>query len=366
MENKKTPLYDTHVQLGARMVPFAGWLMPVQYSGVIDEHRAVREAAGLFDVSHMGEIEITGPEALDAVQLVSTNDAAQLSENQAQYTVFCTSEGGIVDDAIIYKISGDHYFICVNASNVEKDFNWIREQVGKKKLNAKVKDVSSDYAQLAIQGPEAVAIVNALSESDLRGIAPFTFRNTTVNGTDVMVSATGYTGEPGFELYFPAEKAVAMFDAIMEEGRPKGLKPVGLGARDTLRLEMKYSLYGNDIDAKTTPLEANLGWVVKFHKTDFIGKEALVRQKEKSIDKKLVCIKSLERSIPRQGYEIHHDGRQVGIVTSGTLSPSLGFGIAMGYVESCLEETGQKLDIIIRGKPVKAEVVPPPFYKKMR
>ncbi len=345
------------------MVPFAGWEMPVQYSGVIDEHRAVREAAGLFDVSHMGEIDVKGPHALDFVQLVTTNDASRLEIGQAQYSLICYPTGGMVDDTIVYRMGDQHYMLCVNASNVEKDYSWLKENL-LDRHDAKVTNVSSNYAQIALQGPKAMAIINSLCGRDLREIPYFCFDFAEIAGTELMVSRTGYTGEDGVELYLPPDDAPRLWEAIMDAGKGEGLKPIGLGARDTLRLEMKYSLYGNDIYAETTALEAKLGWVVKFNKTDFIGKEALLKQNEEGVRKKLACFVVEGRGIPRHDYEIHINGRKIGIVTSGTMSPSVGVGIAMGYIETEFDKAGQEVDIIIRNKAVAARVVAPPFYKK--
>jgi len=362
-EIKKTTLNAIHKSLGARMVPFAGWEMPVQYSGVIDEHRAVREAAGLFDVSHMGEIDVKGPHALDFVQLVTTNDASRLEIGQAQYSLICYPTGGMVDDTIVYRMGDRHYMLCVNASNVEKDYNWLKEQLHGEH-DAQVTNVSDSYAQIALQGPKAMGIINSLCGRDLREIPYFCFDFAEIAGTEMMVSRTGYTGEDGVELYLAPADAPRLWEAIMGAGKNEGVKPAGLGARDTLRLEMKYSLYGSDIDADTTALEAKLGWVVKFDKTDFIGKEALLRQKAEGIGKKLSCFVVEGRGIPRHDYEIHVDGRKVGKVTSGTMSPSIGIGIAMGYIEAEFDRAGQEVDIIIRDKAVAAKVVAAPFYKK--
>ena len=362
-ELKHTPLHDTHQSLNAKMVPFGGWHMPVQYSGILDEHKTVREAAGLFDVSHMGEIDIKGDNALEFVQKITTNDASRLHVGQAQYSILCYPDGGIVDDILVYKLSETRYMLCVNASNAEKDFDWIKNQCSAD-LPVELNNASKDYAQLAIQGPKAVAILNSIAGEDLNSIKPFCFEFAAIDGTVAMVSRTGYTGEDGFEIFVSPDKAVELWDAIMAAGQPEGLKPIGLGARDTLRLEMKYPLYGNDISKETTPLEANLAWVVKLDKKEFIGKEALLRQKENGIDKKLICLKVDGREIPRPGYEVSSDNKIVGSVTSGTKSPSIGKGIAMAYVEKGLDKEGQELDIIIRGKKVVAKVVKPPFYKK--
>jgi len=362
-ELKKTPLYEIHKSLGARLVPFAGWEMPVQYSGVMDEHKAVREAAGLFDVSHMGEIEIKGSQALDFVQKITTNDASLLSTKQAQYSLICYPDGGIVDDTIVYKFSDEHYMLCVNASNAEKDYQWLCEQHDGT-FDIQLKDISNQYALIALQGPKASMILGALHGTNIPSIKSFHFDFVTLSNVETIVSKTGYTGEDGFEIYIEPGKAAGLWEAIMEAGDPYGLKPAGLGARDTLRLEMKYTLYGNDIDATTSPFEANLGWVVKLDKGDFIGREALQRQKEKGIKRKLVCIEVTGKGIPRQGYEIYSEDKPVGLVTSGTMSPSLGIGVAIGYVDSEHALAGKEVNIMVRGKAIKGLIIPPPFYKK--
>ncbi|MDT8317043.1 MAG: glycine cleavage system aminomethyltransferase GcvT [bacterium] len=362
---RKTPLLEIHKSLGARIVPFAGWEMPVQYSGVMDEHKAVREAAGLFDVSHMGEIEVKGEGALDFVQLITTNDASKLSSGEAQYSLICYPDGGIVDDTLVYKISDDKYMLCVNASNVSKDLNWIREQL-KSGMDAEVRDLSDSYALLALQGPKASDILDLLTGGCASKIKTFSFGFITLFGENAMVSRTGYTGEDGFEIFIAPEKAAELWRALMEKGEQFGIKPIGLGARDTLRLEMKYTLYGNDIDAHTTPLDANLGWVVKFEKNNFIGKDVLCRQKEEGTKKKLISLAVEGRGIPRPGYEICKEGKKVGRVTSGTMSPSLGIGIAMAYLEPDICEPGTTVDIMIRDKAVMAKVVRAPFYKKTK
>ena len=360
---RKTPLFEIHKSLGARIVPFAGWEMPVQYSGVMDEHKAVREAAGLFDVSHMGELEIQGEDALDFVQLITTNDASKLSSGEAQYSLICYPDGGIVDDTLVYKISDDKYMLCVNASNVSKDFGWIKEQL-KPGMDAGISDLSDSYALLALQGPRAVDILVSLAGDCAKKIKTFSFDFLTLCGEKAMVSRTGYTGEDGFEIFIAPEKAAELWTALMEKGEPFGIKPIGLGARDTLRLEMKYTLYGNDIDAHTTPLDANLGWVVKLDKDNFIGKDVLCGQRKQGVKNKLIGLLVEGKGIPRPGYEVFKDGKKVGHVTSGTMSPSIGIGIAMAYLETDLCEPGTAVDIMIRGKAVMAKVVRPPFYKK--
>ncbi|MDH3974856.1 MAG: glycine cleavage system aminomethyltransferase GcvT [Deltaproteobacteria bacterium] len=362
-ELKKTPLYEIHKSLGARLVPFAGWEMPVQYSGVMDEHKAVRTKAGIFDVSHMGEIEIKGKEALRFVQKVTSNDASLLSAGQAQYSLICYPHGGIVDDTIVYKFGDERYMLCVNASNVKKDLHWLIEQ-DKDNFHAVIKDISGNYALIALQGPKAPDILTNLTQTNLSTLKSFHFDFIILNGIKTIVSKTGYTGEDGFEIFVDPDKAAALWEALMEAGGAYGLKPAGLGARDTLRLEMKYTLYGNDIDSTTSPLEANLGWAVKVDKGDFIGREAIVRQKEEGVKRKLICMQVRGKGIPRQGYEVYAEGKTVGIVTSGTMSPSLGIGVAIGYVDRAYATPGTAVDIMVRGKTIESVVVSPPFYKK--
>lgn len=362
-ELKKTPLYEIHKSLGARLVPFAGWEMPVQYSGLMDEHKAVREKAGIFDVSHMGEVDIKGKDALKFVQKVTTNDASLLSQGQAQYSLICYPDGGIVDDTIVYKFGAEHYMLCVNASNAEKDFNWLKEQ-DQGDLDVTLTDVSNKYALIALQGPNSRAILENLTNCDLSSLKSFHFDSIELKGIKTILSKTGYTGEDGFEIFVEPGKASELWQAIMDEGGPYGLKPAGLGARDTLRLEMKYTLYGNDIDATTSPLEAGLGWVVKIDKGDFTGRDALVNQKNEGIKRKLVCVQVRGKGIPRQGYEIYAGGKAIGIVTSGTMSPTLGMGIAIAYIDSDYAATSTTVDIMVRGKAIEGIIVAPPFYKK--
>jgi aminomethyltransferase len=365
--SKKTPFYDLHKKAGAKLVDFVGFQMPVQYAGIKTEHAAVREAVGMFDVSHMGEFYISGPEALDLIQKVTVNDASKLTEGKAQYTCMCYEDGGIVDDLIVYKLFDDAgYIAVVNASNIEKDLNWILDNNA---FDAKVKDQSDDTCLLAVQGPKSVDTLQKLTDLDLSDISFYSFEMGSLAGMDnVVFSATGYTGEKGFELYFDKnqvdpEKA---WNAITEAGEEFGIEPCGLGARDTLRLEMGYALYGNDISKKTDPLEARLGWITKFDKGDFIGKEALQKKKEEGLHRRLVgFVVEGERNIPRQGYEIQNDaGEAIGEVTSGTMSITLGKGIGMGYVAKEFAAEGTEIQIAIRKKTAKAKVTRPPFIKK--
>lgn len=358
---KRTPLHDRHQALDAKLVPFAGFAMPVQYpSGIRAEHRAVRETAGLFDVSHMGEFEVRGPDALALIQTVTVNDASAIQVGQAQYSALCRPDGGVVDDLLVYRFP-DRYMLVVNASNLEKDLGWIRDHVGE--LGAAVDDRSDETALLALQGPAAREILRPLVELDVDDVRYYRFQEGTVAGRPAVISGTGYTGEDGFELYLSADDAPAVWDALLEEGEGDGLVPAGLGARDSLRLEMGYALYGNDLDEEHTALESGLGWIVKPDKGDFVGREALARQKEEGVARKLVGLRLTERGFPRPGYAVlSEDGDRVGEVTSGTLSPSLGEGIAMGYVPADLAAAGTRVAVEVRGTATAAVVQRPPFY----
>ena len=365
--SKKTPFYSIHEQAGAKLVDFAGYQMPVQYKGIKVEHAAVREGVGIFDVSHMGEFYISGPEALDLIQHVTVNNASKLVDGKAQYTCMCYDDGGIVDDLIVYKLfDGNGYIVVVNASNIEKDFNWIADN---NSFDADIHNQSDDTCLLAVQGPKSVETLQKLTELDLNDIGFYSFKMGDLAGLgDVVFSATGYTGEKGFELYFDKGHVdpEKVWNAIMEVGEEFGIEPCGLGARDTLRLEMGYALYGNDISKDTHPLEARLGWITKFDKGDFIAKEVLQQKKEAGLDRQLVgFIVVGERNIPRQGYEIQNDaGEAIGEVTSGTMSITLGKGIGMGYVAKEYAAEGTNIQISIRKKTASATVTRPPFIKK--
>jgi aminomethyltransferase len=360
IELERTPLHAEHVRLGAKMVPFAGYDMPVQYpSGITAEHRSVRERAGIFDVSHMGEFEIRGPAALDLVQRISVNDASRLAVGQAQYSAMCTEEGGIVDDLLVYRYA-DHFMLVVNASNRQKDLRWIERAASG--LDVAVVDRSDEIALIAIQGPLAREIVRPLAGFPVEEIGYYRFRMGEVAGVPATVSGTGYTGEDGFELYVPASEATKLWGALMAAGEEKGLRPAGLGARDSLRLEMGYPLYGNDLDDAHTPLEAGLGWLTKLDKGDFIGRDALVRQKAEGVGRRLVGIVLTERGFPRPGYTVLAGDAEVGVVTSGTVSPTLGEGIAMAYVPADLATPDTELGVDLRGRSAGAIVVRPPFY----
>ncbi|WP_417445291.1 glycine cleavage system aminomethyltransferase GcvT [Joostella sp.] len=359
---KNTALTDIHIELGAKMVPFAGYNMPVQYEGVNIEHETVRSQLGVFDVSHMGEFLIGGPNALALIQKVSSNDATKLTIGKAQYSCLPNEDGGIVDDLIIYKMKEEQYLLVVNASNIEKDWNWISKY--NEAIGADMRNVSDDYSLLAIQGPKAVEAMQSITPVDLSAIKFYNFEVAKFAGVDnVIISATGYTGSGGFEIYCKNDVAEKVWNNVLEAGKEFGIKPIGLAARDTLRLEMGYCLYGNDIDDTTSPLEAGLGWITKFSK-DFVNSEALQRQKEAGVSKKLVGFEMVERGIPRHGYEILNDKDEViGKVTSGTMAPSLNKGIGMGYVSTENTAEGTPIYLQIRKKKVAAKVTKPPFYK---
>jgi aminomethyltransferase len=356
---KRTPLYETHVALGAKMVPFAGFEMPVQYpTGITAEHKAVREKAGLFDVSHMGEFIVRGPKAVDFVNYVTTNDVASLKPGQAQYSTILREDGTIVDDCLVYR-SDDRVLMVVNGSNIDKDFAHISRFVGD--FDATLDDISDSVALLALQGPQAAKILAKHTETDLSQIKYYEFTTGVVAGVEkVYISRTGYTGEDGFELYFPAEHAPVIWKALTASGE---VTPAGLGARDSLRLEMGMALYGNDLDDTTTPLEAALGWLVKMKKGPFIGRDALLTQKERGLTRKLVGFTTTERSFPRHGYPVFAKGQPSGEIRSGTMSPTLGIPIGTAYVPPDSAAEGSALEIEIRGKRIPATVVKMPFYK---
>lgn len=357
---KRTPLYPAHRRLGAKMVAFAGWEMPVQYGGVIEEHLAVRGRAGLFDVSHMGEIEIRGPGALDLCQELSANDVSRIKVFQAQYNLLLNENGGIVDDVVIYRLEAAHFLICVNAANSDKDFRWIRER---STGPTEVENASSRYAQLALQGPLAETILQPLTGLRLGEIGPFHFSFGQVSSVRCLVARTGYTGEDGFELYCNPAEAPALWDALLQSGTPRGLLPAGLGARDTLRLEKAYPLYGHELDDTTSPLEARLEWVTKLAKGSFLGREVLLNQKRDGVKRKLVGLSMIEPGIARSDYPLFKNDKPIGRVTSGTKSPTLGRSIALGYVQAEEAGVGNSLDVEIRGRRARAKVVALPFYR---
>ena len=359
---KKLTLNDTHVAMGGKMVPFTGFDMPVQFEGVNIEHETVRNAVGVFDVSHMGEFLISGPTAIDLIQKISTNDATILSIGRAQYSCMPNGKGGIVDDLIIYKIKEEQYLLVVNASNIEKDWNWISSH---NSMGAEMKNLSDDYSLLAIQGPKAVEAMQSLTSVDLSAIKYYHFEVADFAGIEhVIISATGYTGSGGFEIYCKNHEVEQVYGKVLEAGKSFGIKPIGLAARDTLRLEMGFCLYGNDIDETTSPLEAGLGWITKFTK-DFVDADFLAKQKEEGVKRKLVAFEMVDRGIPRHDYEIHDaSGNKIGHVTSGTMSPSMKLGIGLGYVTVDHSALNSEIFVSIRDKGIKAKVVKLPFYKK--
>lgn len=360
---KKTAFCALHEQMGAKMVPFAGFYMPVQYEGLLIEHETVRNGVGVFDVSHMGEIWVKGPNALAFIQWVTSNDASKLTNGKVQYSCFPNGKGGIVDDLLVYKINDETYLLVVNASNIEKDWNWMNSQ---NKMNAVLYNASDEISQLAIQGPLALKAMQKLTDTPIIDMEYYTFKKVNFAGVkDVIFSTTGYTGAGGCEIYFANEDAETIWKAVFEAGAEFGIKPIGLGARDTLRLEMGFCLYGNDIDDTTSPIKAGLGWITKFTADkNFIDKEVLLKQKKEGVSSCLVGFEMIDRGIPRHGYEIvDEENDAIGLVTSGTQSPSLKKAIGMGYVPTHLANEGSEIFISIRGKRLLAKVVKLPFYK---
>lgn len=362
---KRTPLYDIHVQHGARLTPFAGFEMPIQYSGIIDEHMAVRQAAGIFDVSHMGEFIVRGRRAFEYVQRLVTNDASKLHDGKAMYTVMCRQDGGIVDDLLVYRLAEEKYMLVINAANIDKDLNWMRQYLID---GAELEDVSGGTALIAIQGPQSFSIVRDASGIDLHDLKFYHFKRIDdfLGHDGVIVSHTGYTGERGLEIYCRPEAAADIWTALVSAGTDRGLKPCGLGARDTLRVEAGFSLYGNDITDETNPLEAGLGWLVKLNKDAFIGKAALEEIKSRGLSRRMIGFVVEERGIPRTGFTItNEDGQEIGSITSGTQSPILAKGIGMGYVanEERYTREGARLLVQSRGRALRATVRKPPFHK---
>jgi aminomethyltransferase len=354
---KHTALYDMHVKHNAKMVEFAGYEMPIQYRSIRDEHRKVRESVGVFDVSHMGEIEIRGTKAMEMVQKITINDVSALSVEQAQYNAMCYEDGGIVDDLLVYRFK-DYYLLVVNAANKDKDLKWILEN---KIDNCEVIDISDEISQIAVQGKNAESTLQKLTKIDLSKIEFYWFVEGELAGVPMIISRTGYTGEPGFELYFKNQYAEDIWKKVMDAGAEFGIEPIGLGARDSLRLEKKMCLYGNDIDATTNPLEAGLGWITKLDKGDFIGRDVLLHVKEQGVNRRLVAFVLNESGFPRKGYEIYKDGENLGQITSGTVSPMLEKGIGLGYVKTGFTKPGTQIEIKIRDKFLSAEIIKPPF-----
>lgn len=358
---KRTSFYEIHRRLGAKIVPFAGFEMPVQYSGIIEEHRAVRSSVGVFDVSHMGEFVVKGKNALTLLQRLTVNDVAKLSAGQAQYSAMCYDDAGIVDDLLVYKIADNDFMVVVNASNIEKDFRWMSQHL---MPDVDLRNESDTIALLAIQGPKSQATLQKIASVDLGSLQYYHFTKGTVGGVEMTISRTGYTGELGFEIYFPVAHAERVWNALFDAGREFAIAPAGLGARDTLRLEMGYCLYGNDIDQTTNTLEAGLGWITKLNKGEFVGRTALEQVKSQGLARKLVGIVIDEKAVPRHGYAIKSNGNAVGTVTSGTFSPSLEKGIAMGYVGTGCASVGNILRVDVRGKIVEGKVTSLPFLKR--
>jgi len=357
---KRTPLYELHLKLGARMVPFAGWEMPVQYRGIVEEHLAVRQKAGLFDVSHMGEIRVKGPKALEFLQHMTTNDVSRLKVGQSQYSTVLNEEGGIKDDLIVGHLKEDEYFLVPNASNAEKIFAWFKEH---EIPGAEITNESPIWGEIALQGPSSQEILQKVVPFDLNNLPYFHLRESQIERVPVIISRTGYTGEDGFEIFSPWDETPKVWEILMEEGKGLPLEPCGLGARNTLRLEMRYALHGNDIDETTNPIEAGLGWVVKLGKGDFIGREVLLKVKAEGPKRKLVGFELLEQGVPREHYKVLKDGEEVGMVTSGAYSPSLKKGIGLAYLRIEYHQPGTELEIQIREKLVRAQVVETPFWK---
>ena len=358
MSAKKTPLYDRHIELGGNVMNFGGYLLPTQYSGIKQEHNTVRSKAGLFDVSHMGEFIVSGPNAESFLNKMTVNDVTSLSVGQAQYSAMCTKNGSIVDDLLVYKKEND-FMLVVNASNLEKDLNWLNSH---KTDDMSIEDISDQTGLVAVQGPRSRDILQTLTDTNLSNIQFYHFTEGKVSGMEAIIARTGYTGELGFEIYASSDDIGEIWDAVMDAGADKGLSPAGLGCRDTLRMEMKFALYGNDIDETTNPLEAGLGWITRLGKDDFMGKKALLEAKA-NVTRRLVCLEMTERAIPRQGCPILMNDESVGIITSGTMSPSLETGIGIGYVDLPFDRSGTELVVDIRGKMKVAIVVKPPFYK---
>ena len=359
---KRTTLYNIHKNLGAKIVEFAGYEMPIQYSSIIAEHKAVRNSVGVFDVSHMGEVFVKGKNALDFVQHITVNDASKLFSGRVQYSAMCYEDGGIVDDLLVYRIADDEFMLVINASNVEKDFAWMQKN---NNFDVELKNLSDEYSLLAVQGPNSLKTLQKLTTTQIN-LEYYHFAKLNLAGVNMIFSRTGYTGELGYELYFKGDEKVAedLWNKIFEAGKEFHIQPVGLAARDSLRLEMGFCLYGNDIDQTTNPLEAGLGWITKLSKPNFISKDVLLKIKEKGLNRKLVAITSDEKTFPRHGYDISVNSNKIGVITSGTVSPMLDKPIAMGYVETKYAEMGSKINFLIRGKEVPAKVVKLPFVKR--
>lgn len=366
-ELKRTPIFSEYGKYGAKTIDFGGWDLPVQFSGIKQEHHAVRNEAGLFDVSHMGEITVKGPKSRDFLQYLVTNDINKLSPNKAQYTIMCYEDGGTVDDLIIYMLGEDDYLLVVNAANTEKDYEWILKNNTYRADEVKIENVSSEYAQLALQGPKSEEILQELTETNLKDIKFFGFQENVRIGElskTALVSRTGYTGEDGFEIYIHHSEGAALWNLLLEAGKGNGLEPIGLGARDTLRFEAKLALYGQELSKDISPIEAGLKFAVKLDKGAFIGKGALEKQVEAGSSRKLVGIEMIDKGIPRHGYTVLKDGNEIGFVTTGTQSPTLNTNIGLALIDSASSAIGTELEIVVRKRQLKAKVVPTPFYKR--
>ena len=361
---KQTSLHEAHVARKAKIVDFAGWAMPLQYSGVLDEYHTVRTAAGLFDVSHMGRLHVEGHGALPFLQRVTTNDVQRVEPMGAQYSMICNPDGGVKDDVFVYRLGVEEFLLCVNASNLDKIRRWLFQQQDEEQEELRIVDQSDDLAQLALQGPASKSVLQSHVESSLDGLKPRQCLRERINGVECLVTRTGYTGEPGYELYVPATQVRRVWNRLMQAGEAFGLKPAGLGARDLLRLDMGYLLYGNDLTESTTPIEANTKWVVSFTKGAFIGESVLKRQAQEGPSRRLVAFELLEKAVPRHDMKLFAQDKPIGMVTSGNLSPILQKGIGLGYVDPAYTETDTTFDVEIRGKRVPAQVVALPFYKR--
>ena len=364
MVAKKTPLYDEHVKLGGKIVDYAGWFLPVQYEGLIAEHEAVRNKAGLFDVSHMGEIVFKGKEAVNYLDHLLTNDISKMVDNQVVYTIMCYPDGGVVDDLLVYRYTSEEYLLVVNAANIDKDFKWIIDN--KKDFNVDIENISDQVGEVALQGPEAQNILQKLTKTDLSAIGVFHLkRDVDIAGVNCMISRTGYTGEDGFEIYTCADGIVAVWNKVLEAGKENGIKPTGLGCRDTLRFEAALPLYGHEISKEVTPLEGGFKFFVKLNKeSDFIGKDALNKQWEAGLTRKVAGFEMVGRGIPRENYEIYKNGKKIGYVTTGYMSPTLKKSIGNALIDINETEMGNEIDIMIRNKPVKAKIISKKFYKR--
>ena len=362
----KTPLFETHKKLGAKIIEFGPWFMPLYYTSIVDEHNTVRNRVGLFDVSHMGEFSIKGKDTLAFIQGLITNDVSRLNNNQALYTPMCNDNGTIIDDLVVYKFSAEHFMLVVNASNIEKDFEWIEGVARKFDKDIILKNISDETSLLTLQGPKAEEVLQKITNLDLSRMKYYWFQEGRIEEIQAIISRTGYTGEDGFEIYLKSEYASQIWNRLLEIGKKEGIKPIGLGARDTLRLECAMLLYGNDMDETKPPLEANIAWTIKFNKEDFIGKKALLKQEEEGIKQRLVGFELIERGVPRHNYPILKDGERIGTVTSGSFSPTLKKGIGLGYVKIDFAKERTEIQIRIRDKTVKARIVKTPFYRKKR